>query len=70
VVAHGKVARAVVDDAAAVDDAIVDAGLQMLPIVCVGGDTGFKLEADALAAAVDEKVDFGTGVRRGLELAP
>src|SRR5437764_15436163 len=34
----------------------------MLPVDRLGGDTGLELEADALAAAVDQKVDFGTGV--------
>jgi hypothetical protein len=44
------------------NDAIVDTCLQMLPVVCIGGDTSFELETHAVAAAIDQKVDFGAGV--------
>jgi hypothetical protein len=44
------------------NDSIVDTCLQMLPVVCVGGDTSFEFETHAVIAAIDQKVDFGASV--------
>src|ERR1700679_3606527 len=34
----------------------------MPPVLRIGGDAGFELETYTLAAAIDQKVDFGAGV--------
>src|SRR6266403_152309 len=61
-VAHRELTRAVVNDVTPMNDIIVDTFLQMLPVVCIGGDTGLELETHAMAAAIAQKVDFGAGV--------
>lgn len=40
----------------------------MLPVVCIGGNSGFELEAATLAVAVAQMVDIGTGMgAKGVE---
>jgi hypothetical protein len=48
------------------NDALVDTCLQMLPVVCIGGNSGFELETHALAAADEPLFDVRV---KGLEPA-
>src|SRR5260370_11663744 len=49
--ASGEFAHAVVD-VTPMNDTIVDTCLQVLPVVCIGGDASFELETHVLAAAI------------------